>query len=111
CFALSDRADAPPAEERLSQKLLRDTARPVWPGYAGEEQMSRVGSPHLTGALLAIERERVSADVLAPERLLEPVPQAVRFLLQRDGKGPVSELAREIGACPLRGIDIALHLA
>ena len=50
----------------------------AWPG---------IGGAHAAGPLRAVERQRVGADVRAPERLLEPIAQVLGF---------VAELHREL---------------
>src|SRR5439155_22328256 len=73
--------------------------------------MPRVRRAHLARPLSPVERQRVGADALAPERLLEARAQRLRaagvFLRAAGVLAPGCE---HRGRAP-RGVRIALHLA
>src|ERR1700733_10817225 len=71
-LAARNGADAPAGEEMRPHQIGRDQARAILADNAAEEQSPGVRRPHLAWLLVAIERQRVGAEFLAPERLLEP---------------------------------------
>ena len=77
-----DRPDSPAGEEGGPQELLRDRRGAVFRHNAGKQQLAGVGGPHPARPLSPVERQRVGADVLAPERLFEANPQVLRLALQ-----------------------------
>ena len=72
--------------------------------------MAGVAGAHLAGSLCAVERQRIRADLLAPEGLLEADLQLLGLPLQGVGAFGQAELARARGGEALGGIDVALHL-
>ena len=63
--------------------------------------------------LVGVERERVvAAALLAPEGLVEALPQLVGLRLEPLGQLALApHVARQLGQPPLRVVDVALHLA
>src|SRR5260370_15746158 len=79
--------------------------------YAAEQRLPGVGGAHAAPLLVAVERHRVSADLLAPETILEASLQRLRLLQPSPFEGAVAENGRQLrGAIP-GCIGIALHLA
>ena len=81
----------------------RRLARPVVAGDAGEEGVAGVAGAHPAGALGAVQGKGVGAELLAPERRLEPLAQLPRLLLQRrrarrGPSGARSSAARRLAA-------------
>jgi hypothetical protein len=56
--------------------------------------MSRIRALDPTGSRLAIEGERVVAEILAPERVLEALAQGLGVGIQVDGELVAAEIAR-----------------
>src|SRR5438105_10071548 len=80
-------------------------------GDAAPERVAGVRRRDLALPLRAVQGDRIAADLLAPERGLEPLPQLPRLLLQRLGERRVADDARERGTGELGVVDIALHFA
>jgi hypothetical protein len=72
--------------------------------------MADIAGVHPAGRLVAVERQGVGADVLAPERALEAPAQFARLGLQRLGPLGHPEDARAFGGQAPRQVDVALHL-
>src|SRR5262245_40991616 len=70
-FADRDGADAPARVEALAHQIGGNAARTILAHDPGEEKLSGIGGSHPALRLVAIERERVGAELLAPERRLE----------------------------------------
>ena len=78
-LAHGDGADAPAGEDIGAAAARGDAPRAVRPRDAGEQAHGpalEVRTRH--GRLVAVERQRVGADLLAPERLLEALAQRAR---------------------------------
>ena len=73
--------------------------------------MAGVGGGHAAGLLVAIERQRIAADLLAPEGVLEVLLQLVRLLGEAHGQHRVAQRARQQRGRAPRLVDVALHLA
>src|SRR5262249_58751776 len=80
-FAQRDGADAPAGEEMRPQQVDGDAARAILGDHAAEQEMASIRRAHGTRTLLAIERERVGAELLAPERRLETFGELARLHL------------------------------
>src|SRR6478609_845905 len=74
-FAARYGADAPSRKEFVAHQVGRDPPRPIGPDDASEEKLTGIRGSHLARPLGAVERERVSAELLAPERFLETLSQ------------------------------------
>src|SRR6478672_8204071 len=109
-FGIGNGADAPAGKEIRPQQSVADLERPLRPGDAGEQHLSGIGAAHATGLLLAVERERVGAEVRTPERGVESLGQEIGLGLE-----PVRILhaAKPLGTTrrqELGAVDVALHL-
>jgi hypothetical protein len=71
--------------------------------------MPGIRRSHLARPLGAVERKRVSAEVVAPERLLETFGQPLRFNFQFSRPIHQAQPARAACRQPLAGKDIALN--
>jgi hypothetical protein len=94
----------------MAHQIGRDPPRPIGSDDAGEEKLAGIRRSHLARPLGAVERQRVSAELLAPERLLEALGQEQRcgFELRR-----LLDQSQAPGAArrqPLAGKDISLNL-
>ncbi len=107
----ADRPDSPAGKELVAQKLVRDRLRPLRRGDAGEQHLAGVGGPHLALPLAAVQRQRIGADLLAPERLLECGLQRIGLQVERRRKLPTAEGRGHFRGMALRRVDIALNLA
>ena len=78
---------------------------------AGEEALPGVGRPYAAGPLVAVQSQGVGGQLLAPERLLEPLPQRLSLLrqLRRPVHPPQRGSQRRTG--PLGGVHVPLNLA
>src|SRR5262249_42882268 len=103
-------ANAPPGKELRAHQAIGHLDRPIGPGDAGEQDLAGIGAADAAGLLLAVERERVGAKLLAPEACVEALGQLMSF---------GSEAMRALGPrqtfgaiCQhlLGAIDVALHL-
>src|SRR5690606_23005128 len=74
------------------------------------QDVSRVRRAHAARLLLAVERERVGIEALAPELLVEPLAEPRRRVLEPGGAQRLADSAREPGSSKLRLVDVALHL-
>src|ERR1700749_3674828 len=83
-----------------AQQVGRDPSRAIVADHAAEQQMARIRRTHRARPLFAVERQRVGAELLAPERPLETLPKLM-------GLDP-QPLGGEHVALPLRQRDIAL---
>src|SRR2546430_17004093 len=72
--------------------------------------MGRVGRSHVARAFVAVERERIGAEVFAPERIVEALAQAIGACVPVARAEIVSHLGELRGATPCR-IRVSLHLA
>ena len=68
----------PQPEKKLRpQQSVADLERPLRPRDAGEQHLPGIGAAHATGLLLAVERERVGAEIRTPERGVESLGQEI----------------------------------
>ena len=109
-FAARNGADAPSRKEFLAHQIGRDPPGTIGSDDAGEEKLAGIGRSHLARPLGAVERQRVGAEFLAPERRLEALGKLQRrgFELRR----PIDQ-SQAPGAArrqPLAGKDIPLNL-
>src|SRR5207248_3747723 len=77
---------------------------------AAPEHVAGVRRAHEAGALLAVERDRVGADLVAPEGALEALAQLARLGFERVRRVRLAHGAREPRRVRLREVDVALHL-
>src|SRR6185312_14070215 len=70
-LAERDRAYAPAAEEMRLHQVRRDHPSAVFADHAAEQKLTGIGRPYPARPLVAVERERVGAEFVAPECLLE----------------------------------------
>src|SRR5437660_8198315 len=73
--------------------------------------MPGIRGDNAAGPLLAVERDRVSRQIIAPESVVELAPQCLGGFCESRRYRVVAERARQLCRVPLSGIDIALHLA
>jgi hypothetical protein len=78
---------------------------------AGEQQLTGIGRPHSARTLLAVERQGVGSDVVAPERLFEPNPEILGLAVKLGGAFCESAGGGHLCAKALRSVDVTLHLA
>ena len=104
-------ADPPAGEGGLVEQGVGHPpgARPA--GDPREQAVPRVRGPHLAPPLLAVERQGVGGDLLAPEVLLEFLAQLLGLPLQLLGVIVLAEQAGQRGGRLARGVDVPLHLA
>src|SRR5262249_56900773 len=105
-----ERAHAPAGEELRAQQILREPRGALGFHDAGEQQLAGVGAAHAARLLHAVERERISADVVTPERGVEALGEPRRLLFEFDGPAGMTELARAFRREQLGHVDIALYL-
>src|SRR5262245_45972034 len=72
-FRAGDGANAPAGEELRPQQPESDLDRPVGPGDAGEQDLAGIGAAHAARLLAAVERQRIGAELWAPEGGVEPL--------------------------------------
>ncbi len=77
---------------------------------AGEEKLAGIRGSHLARPLGAVERQRVGAELLAPERLLEALGQEQRGGFELGRLIDQSEAPGAARRQPLAGKDISLNL-
>ena len=66
-----------------------------------EQALARVRRAHPAGPLVAVQRQGVGGQLLAPERLLEALPQRLRLPRQLGRLGPPARAAAA-SAAPAR---------
>ena len=81
-LAARDGADAPSRKEFMAHEIAGDHARPIRPRNAGEQQLPGIRRSHLARLFGAVERQRVSSEVVAPESLFEALGQPLRIGFQ-----------------------------
>src|SRR5207245_10240719 len=79
--------------------------------YAAEQCLAGVRGPHATRLLVAVERHRVGADLLAPETILEASLQCLRLLHPLSLESAVAENRRPARGAVPSAMGITLHLA
>src|SRR5262249_58837703 len=87
-LAERDRANTPAGEEVRPQEINGDATGTILADHAAEQQMSRIRRAHRARPLLAVERQRIGAELLAPECFLEALGQLARLHLE-----PLRDLA------------------
>ena len=80
-------------------------------GNSAKQHLPGVRCPHAARALLAVERDRIGADVFAPERRLELFGKLAGLGIKRVAARGYAEPARRARRQALGRIDIALHFA
>ena len=75
-FAARHGADAPAGEKMRPHQIGGDHAGAIFAHDAAEQQLPGIRRAHLARLLGAIERQRVGAEFLAPERLLQNARRA-----------------------------------
>ena len=103
-------ANAPTGEEMRPHQIGRDAPRAVVAYHAAEQQMAGIRGAHRAGLLLAVKRQRVGAELLAPECLLETLRQLPGLDLEPMRDLAPAEPLRATRRQPLGGEHIALHL-
>jgi hypothetical protein len=93
------------------EQHLDDAARPLRARDAREQAVAGVGGADRAPLLVAVERERERAQLLAPERVLEPRALLLGLGVERCGLIEAPERAGEHGRRAARRIDVTLHLA
>src|SRR5690348_8189294 len=76
-FAPRERADAPAGIERRRKQLLGHTAGALARGKTGKEKMAGIGGADAAQISVTVARDRVIAEVLHPEFLLDGAAQAL----------------------------------
>src|SRR6478609_12047151 len=107
-LAPRDGADAPPREELLAHEIGSNPARTFRTDDAGEQQLAGIGGSDLARMLGAIEGQRVSAKLLAPECLLEAIGEQQGFGFEPCRPIGHSETARATRSQTLAGEYISL---
>src|SRR6185436_16309586 len=110
-LALAQGADAPAAEEVGAEQALRHARRALGAHHAGKQQLAGVRAAHAARRAVAVERDRIGAELLAPERGLEARRELVGFLLELGGKLLLAEVEREQRGLAPGEEAVALHLA
>ena len=105
------RAHAPPGEHLGRHEQLRDARRLVLVEDAGPQAVPHVGRKRIEGTLVAVEAHRQPAAILQPEVPVEALLQHSRLAAQRRDERRVAGLLREVRACEVRRVHVALHLA
>ena len=101
----------PAAEEVPFEEPLRDANGARRRGDARIEAVPRVRGAHPAGALRPVERQRVHADLLAPECLFEAGAERLGPSHEPRRLPLVAEDAREARGGEVGGEDVSLHLA
>ena len=109
-LALRDGADAPAGEEARLHQVGGDAARAILAHDAGEQQLPGIGGAHAARRLVAVERQRIGAELLAPERLLETLGEQLRLGLELAHHVETAEPPGAARRQPLGGEHVALHL-
>src|SRR5262245_3606567 len=109
-FGIGDGANAPSGEELRPQQAVGYLDRPIGLGNAGEQDLTGIRAADAAGLLLAVERERVGLELLAPEACVESLRQLMGFSLEATRAlvppQPFGATCQHL----LRAIDVALHL-
>src|SRR6185312_7381021 len=110
-LAAGDRAHAPAAERLRREERLAHPPRAVRARDAAPEDVAGIRRAHAARPLVAVEREGIGAQVLAPEVLLEARAKLARRLLERARPLRLPEHPGEARRVDAREIHVALHLA
>src|SRR5205814_8595366 len=73
--------------------------------------MAGIGGDDATGGLLAIEREHVGFQLIAPEGVLESPPQFLGGITEPRRPHVVAKRACQLRRVAFGGVDVALYLA
>src|SRR5947208_9080161 len=73
--------------------------------------MPGIGRSHPAWLLVAVQRERVGRQVVAPERGLEPLAQCVRLLREGSGNYRMIQRRRQRRGVSLGAINVGLNFA
>ena len=105
------RADAPAGPERLAHERVRGRLDALGRHDPAPEQVADVRGERVDRLLVPVERERVGAALLDPERLVEAALQLGRLALEpRRQRRVVPDLPRQLRQTHLRVVDVPLHL-
>src|SRR5437763_1066388 len=83
--ASGDRSNAPSAEEIIVHQRRGDRAGAPDGGDPRKQTLSGVRASYLTLLLLAVQRQRIHADLFAPELSVEIILQRLRLSTQPPG--------------------------
>ena len=110
-FAVRDRANSPTGERRIADQRVGGAPRPLVADDPGHEAVSRIGGAYSAGPLVAVQRQGIGGEVVAPEGALETLLQDMRLALECGGLSRMAERSRQNGRRPFRRKHIPLNLA
>src|SRR5215469_15114700 len=90
-FFLGDSTPAPAGKHIGAHEAITDGPGPLLRYHAGKEKMSRIRGDYLDLLFAAVERERVKASPLHPERFFKPLRHLRGVFLQLVGGFDVAE--------------------
>src|SRR3984893_8001124 len=102
-------ADAPACEKMRPHQIGANEMGAVLAYHAAEQELTGVGGADLARLLVAVERQRVGAEVVTPERFFKALGEKLRFGLELFRPVEFSESRRTTRRQPLAGKHIALH--
>src|SRR5690625_2219028 len=105
------RANTPARKRAWAHQGADQPFGALGPGNTGPEGMTRIRGTHATRALLAIERKRIAAEVLAPEGKIKAHRQFARLLAQACRPPRLAERLCHRGGTFKSTKGIGLHLA
>src|SRR5260370_38657128 len=76
-FRVGNRANPPPGKEFWPQQTVGHLDGSIEPGDAGEQNLAGIGAADSAGLLVAVERQRVRAQLRTPEAPVEPTGEAI----------------------------------
>ncbi len=100
--------DAPSGKGAWLHQPGDDLAGAIPLGNAAEQNLAGIRRMNAAGLLVTVERQRVGAEVLAPERRLEALGKPTCLLLELAGAFGKAELQRAPSCELLRQIDVTL---
>src|SRR5205807_1965671 len=106
----SDGADAPAREHLGAHERLRHAARALGRGDAAEEALTGIRRPYAAWPLVAVEREGVGRQVVAPELVLEGGAQLFGFVPETVARRSAPERIGDARRANLGIVDVRLHL-
>src|SRR5262249_33883534 len=109
-LGIGDGADAPAGKELRVEKAVADLDRAIGLGDTGEQHLTGIGAAYPARLLLAVERERIGAELLAPERCIETLRELLGLGGEAGGELGPSEPRGAARRQVLGAVDIALHL-
>ena len=102
-------ADTPAREKMRPHQVGGDEAGAVFAHHAAEQELPGVRRAHPARLFGAVERERIGAEIVTPERFLKTFGELPRLDLQLFSHLALAEPRRATRRQPPGGIHIALH--